>query len=1008
MARLFILALFILSFLTAEGQEVFKHYGVIEGLSQSSVYCIFQDKEGFLWIGTADGLNRFDGYSFRQVNIKGSQSEKYHYFWKNIIQDSEGNLWIGGNPGGFFYDYKKEELTRIHFNELDTLKETGIKVIGEDKNYNVWMLCSSNYIILFNIEKHTFIIKKPSENFIKPFSYYVYGAVMNNGKLLLGTSNGLLIYDKETNRVDSIKNYSDTKSSVSHIIPGNNDCYYITSDSGLSVYNNSTGKMSSLVSEYNHKKIVFTCVIRIGNNLYLTTPNDGLYLYDIIQKKIITTYHHATDGNSLSFDALQCLFIDKTNQLWIGSDGGGLNKMDLNQKFKLYRTGITNGMKFSADFIKCFYKDKYGRIWFGTHDKGLNIYDTVNDTTLIFNASNHQLPGNIVGDIFKDSKKRIWIGTDLGICYTDEDLSTFHNVKISDKIKTIKGTSFVFRFYELKNHDLIAATYHGLLSYDETKQSFSWVDSTDNYAISIMQAKNNKIWVGHYYSPLTIYRVEQKDEKAYFTVEKELPQFKNIRSMFEDNNNHIWMASETGLIDYNPVNNTSVQYNESNGLANRYIYGIIPYKNFLWLTTNKGISRFDKETKTFVNFSTEDGLQSMEFNTGAYYRADDGELFFGGVNGFNSFYPDKLFINNYLSNIEISSFSLLNRNLPVDSLKLINKEITFHYNENIFDLDFSLLDYSAPNKNSYYYSISQDSTWVLLGNQHHIHLSELAPGHYSLYVKAKNNDGFEIPKQLLISFTVLPPFYKTWWFVLFSFIISISIISFVIWYVYIHKLKLRLSHIEREKEILQVRQRISRDMHDEIGSGLSRVSLLSQLSGGYSNNKEKLDENLLKIKNISQLLNGQLNEMIWSVNPLNDTLQNMLGYIHQYAGELLEENSISYMINFPEDIPEVKISPDLRRNIYSITKEVLNNSLKYSGCKEIKIDFTFTKGGTFHYIISDNGCGFDINHIREFGNGLKNIKQRAKESGITFIIESENGKGTTINLLGTLETKITT
>jgi ligand-binding sensor domain-containing protein/two-component sensor histidine kinase len=990
-----------------KAQQIFKHYGVNEGLSQSSVYCIFQDKQGFLWVGTADGLNRFDGYSFRQINIKGPLSESQHYFWKNIIQDSEGNLWIGGLPGAFFYDYKKEELSRVHFPELDTLKDTKITVLGEDNNHEVWMLCASNYIIRYNLNKHSFSIKKPTENFNKPFSYFTYGTFLNDGILLLGTFNGLEIYDKDKNCLDSIKNYKESKGVINHIIPDGKDSYYITSDSGLFVYNSVTGKITRLISEYNHVKLVFDCAVKYENRIFLTTPNDGLYTYDIIQKKIITTYHHATDANSLSFDALQCLFLDKTNQLWIGSDGGGLNKMDLNQKFKLYRTGITNGMKFSADFSKCFYKDKHGRIWFGTHDKGLNIYDRDKDTTLIYNAAKHQIPGNIVGDIYKDSKNRIWIGTDLGICYTNDDLSAMHFVETYDKRPFVKGTPYVFHFYESKINDLLVATYQGLLRYDEKSKIFSSIDTFDNYALSIMERNDNKIWIGHYYSALLIYRNEIRDGENKFVIEKELPQFKNIRCMVEDKN-HVWMASETGLIDYNPADGKTIVYNESNGLANRYIYGIIPHKNFLWLSTNKGISRFDKETKTFMNFTTEDGLQSMEFNTGAYYRADDGEFFFGGVNGFNSFYPDKIFINNYISTIQISSFSLSNHFLPVDSLTHTNQKITFNYNENIFDIDFSLLDYSASDKNTYFYSISQDSTWVSLGNRHHIHLSELAPGNYSLYVKAKNNDGIEIPKQLLISFTILPPLYKTWWFVLFTFIISISVISFIVWYVYIHKLKLRLSHIEREKEILQVRQRISRDMHDEIGSGLSRVSLLSQLSGSYSNNKEKLDENLLKIKNISQQLNGQLNEMIWSVNPLNDTLQSMLGYIRQYTGELLEENAINYLINFPEDVPEIKISPDFRRNLYSITKEVLNNALKYSGSTEIKIDFNYQENGMFSYSIADNGCGFDLNNIREFGNGIKNIKQRANESGVSINIDSIKGKGTIVKLSGTLETKITT
>lgn len=999
--------LFIICCSALKAQQIFKHYGVNEGLSQSSVYCIFQDRQGFLWVGTADGLNRFDGYSFRQINIKGNQSEKYHYFWKNIIQDSEGNLWIGGLPGAFFYDYKKEELTRVRFPELDTLKETEITVIGEDKNREVWMLCKSDYMIRYNLDKHSYSIIKPSENFVRPYSYFTYGAFMNDGKLLLGTSDGLVIYDKNKNTIDSIKNSKEAKCFVLHITPAGNDSYYIASDSGLSVYNNISGKCSRLISENNHKKIIVNCLIVSGDKLYMTTINDGLIVYDIPHQKIIASYHHSSDANSLSFDALIYLFMDKTNQLWIGSDGGGLNKMDLNQKFKLYRTGMTKGMKFSADFSKCFYKDKYGRIWFGTHDKGLNIYDSRTDTTIIYNSSHNQIPGDIVGNIFKDSKNRIWIGTDFGICYTNDDFTETHFIKTEDKLPLVKGNTYVFHFFETRNKNLLVSTTQGLSSYNERTKTFASVDTFDNEAISIIERSDNKIWVGHYYSPLLIYRNEIRDGENKFVFEKELPQFKNIRCMIEDNN-HVWMASETGLIDYNPDDGKTVIYNESNGLANRFIYGIIPYKNFLWLSTNKGISRFDKETKTFMNFSTEDGLQSMEFNTGAYYRADDGELFFGGVNGFNSFYPDAFHINNYLSSIQISSFSLLNKNFPVDSITQKEKEITFHYNENIFDIDFSLLDYTAQNKNTYYYSIGQDSNWISLGTQHHIHLSELAPGHYSLYVKAKNNDGIEIPKQLLISFTILPPFYKTWWFVLFSFIIFISVISFIVWYVYIHKLKLKLSHIEREKEILQVRQRISRDMHDEIGSGLSRVSLLSQLSGGYSNNKEKLDENLLKIKNISQQLNGQLNEMIWSVNPLNDTLQSMLGYIRQYAGELLEENTINYQINFPEHVPEIKISPDLRQNMYSITKEVLNNALKYSVCSEIKLDFTYNKNGMFIYSINDNGCGFDINNIREFGNGIKNIKQRANELGISVNIDSEKGKGTIFKFSGTIETKITT
>ena len=478
------------------------------------------------------------------------------------------------------------------------------------------------------------------------------------------------------------------------------------------------------------------------------------------------------------------------------------------------------------------------------------------------------------------------------------------------------------------------------------------------------------LWIGTFGGGLN--KFDKKTEKftSYKNISNDPFSISDNRviCVFEDSEGILWLGTfGGGLNRYDKELNRFIRYGEIDGLRSYVVYGIVEdrHKN-LWLSTNNGIFKYARDDESFTQYDLSDGVQSLEFNGGAYCKTKDGEIYFGGINGANSFYPDSITYNSYIPDIVISSFKILNTTLRGN-----RREITLSDKENLFSFEFAALDYSNPEACRYAYMLEGfDNDWRYTDSKQRIAMyTNLAPGNYLFRVIGSNSDGLWNYKGANVRLTILPPFWQTWWFIAGSIVLILMTIYFV------STLKIR-----NQLAIERLKTKLAADLHDNIGSGLTEISILSELTSRELNNGAKnTPQNLKSISETARKLIDNMSDIVWVVNPKRDSLHDLIIRLKDSYYEVLASMGISLKTTNLDKLENVKLPMDYRQNLYLIFKEGVNNSLKHSKCNKIFLEVNI-RGDVLEMILRDNGIGFNgaANDIR---NGLRNMEERAPQSG---------------------------
>ncbi|MEP7318993.1 MAG: triple tyrosine motif-containing protein, partial [Panacibacter sp.] len=471
---------------------------------------------------------------------------------------------------------------------------------------------------------------------------------------------------------------------------------------------------------------------------------------------------------------------------------------------------------------------------------------------------------------------------------------------------------------------------------------------------------------------------------------------------------YLWLGTNGGGLNrLDKQTGKFIHYNEKDGLPNKVVYGILSdNENNLWMSTNKGLSRFTPSYKAntggiFKNFEEEDGLQSNEFNRNAFCKTPAGTLFFGGVNGFNYFNPKEIKDNPAIPNVVITDFKINNepvlfragnnavnnQNTPLSKPVFLSEKIVLPYADNMFSFDFASMDFTAPEKNLYQYKLSGfDKDWIQSANNHSATYTNLDPGTYIFTVKGSNNDGVWNEQGASITLTILPPWYLTWWF-------RITVVAIVMAFIYL----LFRYRLQQKIKLLNVRNRIASDLHDEIGSTLSSVYIYSEVAQKAAT--DKLPETNTYLKQISADVANMieaLSDIVWTVNAKNDRFENIINRMRAAAIELFEASGYELQLQFDEQLNTLKLGMEDRKNFYLIYKEAINNVAKYAAGKNVSIHLSLDRS-TILLSVKDDGKGFSINR-EDQGNGLTNMKKRTQELQGQLEIISGQGNGTEIKL----------
>jgi ligand-binding sensor domain-containing protein/signal transduction histidine kinase len=779
---------------TSYSQNIrFEQFSLEEGLSQSVVNVVLQDRQGFLWIGTEDGLNRYDGYGFKVYKPVDDDPSSLNDRWITALaEDPQGYLWVGTRLGGLNrYDPVAGTFTHFVHNETDpkSISDNKISSLLPDEN-GLWV-GTENGLDFYDYETGVFAHYRASTGNTNSLSSNSITMVLKDsgGLLWIGTSNaGLNTYNPETNTFQTYKYDEDDPTSLSHnrvlsIEEGRNNEIWVGTGNGLNRFEvagkyftrfmNSSENPDSLAGN-----AVFVIYKDHSGGLWFGT-NNGLDRYDTQTRKFIHHRHQSTVRSSLSNDTVYSIYEDRNSVLWVGTFGGGLNKYNRQQdKFTYYRNNPDDTNSLSADFIFPILIDEQGIVWIGTHGGGLNRFDPrANQFTQYHHdpSNPNSLSNDDVIALELDQSGTLWIGTIRGLDRFDPANNTFTRFQPDPNTKNSLSGAPVYVIHEDPSGTVWVGTSKGLDVFDPVTQSFMPYKSSRDDSItfngssvmSIVDDGAGGLWIGTFDDGLNHISadgfVQYKNDPADATSLGN----DSVISLLQDSRGNLWAGTfGGGLSLYDPLTDAFKRYTEKDGLPNNVIYGILEDNaGNLWLSTNFGLSRFDPLKKTFRNFTASDGLQSNEFNQNAYARDGSGNLYFGGIHGLNVFDPAEIEDNPMPPPIVLTSITQDGTALNEESTAETLTEITLAWPQDSFDFEFAALAYGQPSKNQYSYMLENfDSNWIAVGSQRNGRYTNLPGGTYTLHLRGSNSDGTWNNTGRSIKVVVVPPYWETWWF----------------------------------------------------------------------------------------------------------------------------------------------------------------------------------------------------------------------------------------------------
>lgn len=813
----------------------FRQLTTSRGLSQSHVASIVMDKKGFMWFGTDDGLNRFDGYNFKHYkhdqSDPGSINDSYI---QDLLEDRQGRLWIATSSGLNRFDFDKDRFVRYG----GILGTRSVNKIFEDRAGKLW-LCTDQGLVLLDADEgkaRVFLRANASRSaFKKPLNLTCI-VEDSKGKFWIGTKQGLYIFDPVTLQygayfegIGEERLYSNW---IKVLYKDKDDNVWIgTRGGGLSVLEAGSGKFRSFLNNpadslsISHNDILSITQDSDGK-LWIGTENGGISIYNKTTGVFQRISHIEGDNTALSDNSVYCIYRDRINNLWVGTYSGGVNFLSrFRKKFSTYRkTNVVDNTLSNNLVLSICGDNDPDKVWIGTDGGGLNLFHrkTKKFTTFRHDPSNTNSPSNnYVISITRIADDVLGLAYHMGgFDFFNTRTNTFtHHLPVSSDLNSLT-TADVNNIFRDRQGGIWLGTWNGGLDfYDPQTDSITHYqhDPASNTSISsdivtkVFEDRQGTIWVGTFQG-LNRFDRQTKTFKRYQADYAQPNTLSNnkIQTIQQSRDGSLWIGTlGGGLNHFDPVKNQFSAFTEKQGLASNVIYGILEdKKGHLWLSTNNGLSDFNPKNKTFRNFGLADGLQGNEFKSNSFFQTLDGEMFFGGVRGFTSFYPDKLTDNKQLPPVYITEFLLFNRpvtagrNSPLKKAAIQADQINLTYEQSVLSFEFSALNYTMPEKNRYAYKLEGfDKDWTFSGTSRKATYTNLDPGDYVFRVKAANNDGIWNEEGARVRVHVAAAFWQTAWFKLGCAAIAIAIV------LGIYGIRMRVIKLQKEALIKQVNER---------------------------------------------------------------------------------------------------------------------------------------------------------------------------------------------------------
>ena len=1021
-------------------QITFSYISINEGLSQSTVFSIDQDKRGNMWFATYDGVNKYDGYAFTVYQHNEDDPNSIANDISRIVKtDSQGRVWIGTRDGLSRYDEEKDIFQNFFYEKNGKhLQVNGIEEISPEQ----LLISTPEGLIMFDIKESKFIDDSFSTAMHKTIASTLY---RQDDQIYIGTStDGLYTYSITQKTFEKVIPILGTKQIQAILQQSPTRIWVATEGAGLFLINPKTKEIKNYLHSPSNPKSISSNYIRSlamdsQNRLWIGTFND-LNIYHEGTDSFASYSSNPVENGSLSQRSVRSIFMDSQGGMWLGTYFGGLNYYHpIRNRFKNIRN-IPYKNSLSDNVVSCIVEDKDKNLWIGTNDGGLNLYNPITQRftsyTLQEDESARGIGSNNIKAVYVDEKKSlVYIGTHAG------GLSILH--RNSGQVE-----NFNQRNSQLVNENVYAilpdgegnlwlGTLSALVRFNPEQQSFTTIEKekdgtpvVSKQITTLFRDSHKRLWIGGE-EGLSVFKQEGLDiqKASILPVSNVTKLFTNC--IYEASNGVIWVGTREGFYCFNEKDKQIKRYNTTNGLPNNVVYGILEDSfGRLWLSTNRGISCFNPETEKFRNFTESDGLQSNQFNTASYCRTSVGQMYFGGINGITTFRPELLLDNPYTPPVVITKLQLFNKVVrPDDETGILTKNIsetksiTLKSWQTAFSIEFVVSNYISGQHNTFAYKLEgYDKEWYYLTDSRTVSYSNLPQGTYQFLVKAANSDGKWNPIPTALEIIVLPIWYKTWWALLIFFATFAGFITFVFRFFWMRKsmeaqLEIERRDKEHQEEINQMKMRFFINISHELRTPLTLIltplqEIINKISDRWTRNQlEYIQRNANRLLHlVNQLMDYRRAELgVFELKAKKGNAHQLIQDNFLFYDKLARHKKITYTLHSELEDKEVLFDANY---LELIVNNLLSNAFKYTESGQSITVTLKEENGWLLLQVSDTGIGIPINKQGKIFERFYQIESEHVGSGIGLSLvqrlielhhgrielDSEENKGSTFSV----------
>jgi ligand-binding sensor domain-containing protein/two-component sensor histidine kinase len=942
-----------------------------EDLNSLKINVIFQDKIGFIWIGTENGLYRYDGYEVKEFYSFSDNNLKSRHI-VSLFEDSKQRFWIGTNDG-LTTVLNNKMIHYYHSNaDSNSIINNYIHEISEDKEQNILVATDAGLTIIKNDGE---IVNVSEKEGLSHF-HAMTAIVDKKNRYWIGTTTFVNKYENknwEIFRFESV--VEKQKISNFHInrvtrfkITKNNWLWALT-NIGVNIYDlNSERQIHKDFNwKFNLHDITINDMVETDDNVYLLATDKGLHILDLNSNRMEVI----NESNGLNGNQVITLIKDKSGFVWLGTNNG-INKFYHNTSniSMIYPNKMLGESE--SNEIYSVKQDNLGNVLVATLTNVLVMDKDLKNKITVINQ-------NRVKNITVDEDSQIYLSTYAsGLRIFNKNYKPIHVLPdLFNNVRSINTTYVERAEYNKELNQYIVGTLSSGLNIVDANTLRSLVlhaeHSNKNLKLTHNTVydfyyKNDILWIASH-NGLDRYTVSKQKNKQIlngYTIRK-----------VEKQSHFFWLATKNnGLLKFNTLNHQiEKKWKKVDGLIDNDVRDLIVDSNTLWVLTAKGLNRLDLSSEKISKVSAINKfLSTRQKEYTCMTMSKNSELLIGSQSGLIVYSNKKNLISTEKPKAVIKDIIHLNESLINSKFKVKEHKYQFPPEYSSLSIEFSCLDFYEPTANHYQYKLEGlNDNWIHSGTRNYVSYPQLEPGSYKLLLKASNSFG-AISDLTELSFVILKPFYLTTWF----FILTSILLILVLYLIYQSKNR-------RNKEILKIRRKIASDLHDQIGSTLTEITLLSEMA---QVSKVDLNEKLSKIEEKSRRSISEMSDLVWSIDSAKDNWDELINRIKDFSLNLLSYHDITCRFRINSEAPKTKLDPNFRQHLYLMFKEILHNVIKHSASTEVEIEFIFSK--KFSMKIKDNGIGFDKEKIKS-GNGLRNLEIRATELNGKLLIENNQG-----------------